>query len=165
MLTPLVLSGLMILGLSCQQAKVDILNDSFPEEQAKITQMIDDIYKSAQQKDIETLQSFHAYGPKFTTFKDGGLREDAEGNKKYEQETFMAISDYQYDIRDLKVSVFGDAAIATFHGFFEANLGDQHIEVQVQGTLAFVKVDGAWKIVHEHFSPLNLPTEQAPKAE
>lgn len=144
---------------ACQQTTRDIISDPFPEAQAEITKVLDEIYKSAQVKDFDRVSAFHAYSPKFTEFKNGAPRADSEMNQKSERELFTAFSDFQYDLRDLKVSVYGDVAIATFHGAFEANMGDQHLSFQLQSTLVFAKTGGSWKIVHEHFSPLNT-TEQ-----
>jgi len=142
---------------SCQQTTGRyIINDPFPEAQMEITKTLDDIYKSAQNKEFDLLRSFHLYGPKFTEFKNGEPRANSEQNKRSEEELFTSLSDFEYDLRDLKVSVYGDVAIATFHGHFEANMGEQHLSFQLQSTLAFVKTENSWKIVHEHFSPLNL---------
>lgn len=147
--------------VQCQPAPTpkDIINDQFPEDQAVITKILDDIYKSAQAKDLEKLASFHLYGPKFTDFKDGLPRGNAEQNKKSEQEVFSAVSNLKYDLRDVKVDVFGDMAVATFHGYFEGDMGENHVMMQLQGTLVFAKTENTWKIVHEHFSPLNATTE------
>lgn len=143
--------------VQCQPAPTpkDIVHNLFTEDQAAITKILDDIYKSAQAKDLEKLAAFHLYGPKFTEFKDGLPRGNAEQNKKSEQEVFSAVSNLQYDLRDVKVNVFGEVAIATFHGYFEGDMGENHVTMQLQGTLVFAKTDNTWKIVHEHFSPLN----------
>lgn len=149
--------ALTLFLVQCQPAPTpkDIINDQFPEDQAAITQILDDIYKSAQAKDLEKLASFHWYGPKFSDFKDGLPRGNAEQNKQSEQAVFSAVSNLEYDLRDVKVDVFGDVAVATFHGYFEGDMGENHVTMQLQGTLVFAKTDKTWKIVHEHFSPLN----------
>jgi ketosteroid isomerase-like protein len=59
----------------------------------------------------------------------------------------------------VKVNVFGDVAIVTFHGYFEADMEEEHLSLQAQSTLVFAKTGGSWKIIHEHFSPLN-PTDE-----
>ena len=139
----------------CKQIDRDIINDAFPEAQTEITRILDEIYKSGQAKDLDLLSSYHIYGPKFTKFRNGEPRVDAEKSEQGEREIFAAISNLEYDLRDLKVNVFGDVAIATFHGYFEGKMGEEHQSVQAQSTLVFVKTDDTWKIVHEHSSPLN----------
>ena len=158
MIRILTLSVLLALILSvqgCIQAGRDIINDPFPEAQAEVTEILEEIYESAQAQDLNQLSSYHLYGPKFTEFKSGMPRADAEKNKQSETEFFTRISDFEYDLRDLKVSVFGNVAIATFHGHFQATLGEEHLSSQQQSTLVFVKTDDSWRIVHEHFSPLD----------
>jgi len=157
-----VLTLLFILGIAivaCQQKatepRKDIITEMYPEEQAKIEKLVGDIYHSVQKKELERLKSYHLYGPKFTEFKNGGLRHDAEAGEKMEREFFSAFSDFQYNLQDLKVNVFGDAAIATFHGDFSAKMGEKPLAFQLQSTLVFVKDGDNWKIVHEHFSPID----------
>ncbi len=153
----LTLSLLIVLVLSvhgCNRTGRDIINDPFPETQAEVTEILEKVYEAAQSRDLEQLSSYHLYGPKFTEFKSGKPRADAEKNKQSEREFFTLISDFEYDLRDLKVSVFGDVAIATFHGHFQVTMGEEHLSFQRQSTLVFVKADDSWKIVHEHFSPL-----------
>ena len=153
------LLGLILSMPGCTQTGVDIVSDPFPEAQAEIAKVLDEIFRSAQSRDFDRLGAFHAYGPKFSEFKNGEHRADSERNEQTERELFASLSDLDYDLRDLKVSVYGEVAIATFHGFFEATAGGQPVSWQVQSTLVFVKVSGSWKIVHEHFSPLSQ-TEQ-----
>jgi len=65
------------------------------------------------------------------------------------------MTDFKYNLQDLKVNVFGDVAIATFHGDFGGKMGQDTLSFKLQNTMVFVKDGDAWKIVHEHFSPLN----------
>jgi ketosteroid isomerase-like protein len=54
---------------------------------------------------------------------------------------------------DLKVDVFGPAAVATFVLDWTATMpGGETYEAQSRATLVFVDDEGDWKIVHEHFS-------------
>ncbi len=141
--------------LSCQHEQRDIINETFPEGQAKIEKLLDEIFTSGQKKDLERLALYHLYGPKFTEFKGGRARQDAEAGKQNERETFSAISDFKYNLRDLKVNVFGEVAIATFHGEFGGKAGQDTLAFKLQSTMVFVKDADSWKIAHEHFSPLN----------
>jgi ketosteroid isomerase-like protein len=154
-LTLWVFIALILSVYGCKQTERDIIKDPFPEVQAEVTRVLDEIFKSGQSKDLDRLSAFHAYGPKFTDFKNGNPRADSEMNERNEREAFSAFSNFKYDLRDLKVNVFGDVAITTFHGYFEADMGDQHLSFQLKSTLVFAKAGGSWKIVHEHFSPLN----------
>ena len=57
-------------------------------------------------------------GQKFTDFKDEGPRGNPVSNEAGERGLVGAISDFNYDLNDLKLSVFGDVAIITFHADF-----------------------------------------------
>ncbi|WP_245967283.1 hypothetical protein [Ulvibacterium marinum] len=54
---------------SAQEAKIDLLNDQFPEAQQEIMETFGAIAHSLKDGDMDKLISFHAYGPKFTEFK------------------------------------------------------------------------------------------------
>ena len=150
-----VLLTLILSAHGCSRVERDIINDPFPEAQSEVTDILEQIYEAAQAQNLDQLSSYHLYGPKFTDFKSGKLRADAERNRQSEREFFTRISDFEYDLRDVKVSVFGNVAIATFHGYFQTTIGEEDISSQQQSTLVFVKTDDSWKIVHEHFSPLD----------
>jgi ketosteroid isomerase-like protein len=143
-----------VFGCQKTAAKRDIINDAFSEEQAQIQMLLDEIFASGQKKELDRLASYHLYGPKFTEFKNGQPRHGAEEGRKGEQEIFTAFSDFAYDLNDLNVNVFGDVAIATFHGHFTAKMSENPIAFALQATMVFVKDGNNWKITHEHFSPL-----------
>jgi hypothetical protein len=64
------------------------------------------------------LTTFHLYGPKFTSFKNGAPREDAAANAAGERAMFSVLEAPQVDMRELAVNIFGDVGIATFNGHF-----------------------------------------------
>ena len=129
------------------------------ESQAQVRKRVDEIWDSAGKRDFERLRSYHLYGPKFTEFKDGAPRGDAVSGEQGEREFFSALSDQKVVMNDLAVNVFGDVAIATFHGDFSGVLGGQPIAAKVQATMVFANDHDQWKVVHEHFSPLGSPQQ------
>jgi ketosteroid isomerase-like protein len=153
-LVMVVLLGSCVVG--CQTTRQDVATEACPEEQASIAKLLDQIYACVQTKDIARLAAHHLYGPKFTDFKNGEPRGDAEANRKAERESVSTVSDFKYALNDLKVNVFGDAAVATFHGEFSGKKGETPFATKLQGTIVFVKSGGEWKIAHEHFSPLKM---------
>lgn len=152
--------GIINTGCSQGEAKVeegniDLIHDEFPESQAEIKEVLDGIFKSIQEKDADKLISYHIYGPKFTEFRDGAPRFGSEGNEKYERGFVEGFSEFNYELEDLKVDVFGDVALATFHADFRPIIGGDTVQIWQQVTLVFVKTNNTWKITHEHISPLN----------
>ncbi len=149
---------IMIIGLlltSCK-AKSDLINDEFPEAKQEVINTFVDIAQSIKDGDMDKLISFHAYGPKFTEFKDGAPRNGGDANETYERNLFGSVTEVvKFDAKDLKVAVYGDVANLTFHSDFQLKFGDDLAVVNNQITLLFVKTNNGWKLVHEHHSPLN----------
>ena len=58
--------------------KRDLINEEFPEEKAELMKTFGEIAQSIKDHDIDKLISFHAYGPKFTEFKNGEPRNGAK---------------------------------------------------------------------------------------
>ncbi|WP_147303570.1 nuclear transport factor 2 family protein [Rhodohalobacter sp. SW132] len=134
--------------------KPDLINDTFPEAQAEIQEVIDETFQSLIDRDADKLISFHAYGPKFTHFKDGLPREGSEANEKGERDLVAAISDWEYDTNDLKINVFGEVAVVTYHADFRPTIAGEIKQLHYQTTIVLVNTEQGWKITHEHFSPL-----------
>lgn len=133
---------------------VELINNPFPKAQAEIKATLDELFKSIQDKDADKLISFHVYGPKFTEFKDSKERVGSAENEAYERGLVDAISAFDYSLDDLKIDVFGEVAVITFHADFRPTIGGNVGQIRGGVTLIFVKVDNKWKITHEHFSPL-----------
>ncbi|MGB5229044.1 MAG: nuclear transport factor 2 family protein [Eudoraea sp.] len=142
-----------------ETATIDLINNTFPEYQAEIQETLDDLFQSIQDKDADKLISFHVYGPKFTEFINGGLRVGSAENEAAERGLVDAISGFEYDLNDLKIDVYGEVAKVTFHADFRPVIGGETYQNNAQITLLFVRIDGLWKITHEHNSPLNIGAE------
>jgi hypothetical protein len=151
-----------ILLSGCAQSAKNLATEPYPDEQAQVKQRLDEIWKSAEAKELAKLKSFHLYGPKFTEFKDGAPRGDAVSGEAGEQGFFSAATEARVEMKELKINVFGDVAVATFEGNFSAKMGGQPIADRAQSTMVFVKDQGEWKIAHEHFSSYAPPPVSAP---
>ena len=137
------------------EGKTDLITNDFPEAEAEVMQTFVDIAQSIKDGDIDKLISFHAYGPKFTEFKDGAPRNGGEANEAYERNLFGSVTEVvKFDAKDLKIAVYGDVANLTFHSDFQLKFGEDLVVVNDQITLLFVKTNDGWKMVHEHHSPL-----------
>lgn len=146
-------------GLTTLQAQQrDIITNEYPKEKAEILQIWDEIVESVKVGDVDKLISFHAYGPKFTEFKQGAPRNGGEENETFEREVFGNVTEaVKMDANDMKVAVYyGNVAVVTFHSDFHLKFGEDLAVVNDQISLVFVKTtNGEWKIVHEHHSPLS----------
>jgi len=157
MKTRLTITLIMILGVgltSCK-AQVDLINDEFPEAQQEVMETFGAIAQSIKAGNLDKLISFHAYGPKFTEFKNGEPRNDGKANEAHERHVFGSVTEViKFDAKDLKIAVYGDVANLTFHSDFHLKFGEDLVIVNDQITLLFVKTKDGWKMVHEHHSPL-----------
>ncbi|NOX84606.1 MAG: nuclear transport factor 2 family protein [Chlorobi bacterium] len=138
--------------------KVDLINDEFPEAKQEVMETFQGIAQSIIDHDIDKLIAYHAYGPKFTEFKDGLPRNGGADNEAYERSLFGSVTEVvKFGADDLQIAVYGDVANVTFHSDFQLKFGEDLVVVNNQITLLFVKTDKGWKLVHEHHSPLNPP--------
>lgn len=158
MKTKLTVASIIILVffLTGANAQVDLINDEFPEAQQEVLDTFGAIAQSIKDGDMDGLISFHAYGPKFTEFKNGEMRNGGEANEAYEREVFGSVTEVvKFDAKNLQVAVYGDVANLTFESDFQLKFGEDLVVVNDQITLLFVNTTDGWKMVHEHHSPLN----------
>jgi ketosteroid isomerase-like protein len=133
----------------------NIITYDFPEAKQEVMETFGAIAQSIKDGDMDKLISFHAYGPKFTEFKNGAPRNGGEANEAHERSIFGSVTEVvKFDAKDLQIAVYGDVASLTFHSDFHLKFGEDLVIVNDQITLLFVKTDDGWKMVHEHHSPL-----------
>lgn len=148
----------IIFGISFMNciAQANLINDEFPEAKQEVMETFGAVAQSIKDGDLDKLISFHAYGPKFTEFKNGEPRNGGEANEAHERNTFGAVTEVvKFDAQDLQIAVYGgDVANVTFHSDFHLKFGEDLVIVNDQITLLFVKTEDGWKMVHEHHSPL-----------
>lgn len=131
-------------------------------EQAKgeVTALINSFFEAGKEKELTTLMDFHAPDKLFTKFDENPpyTRQNSEEAFVHEQAAFANISDYEYNVEDLRIDLLGDAAIATFYLTFKGVfVNDYSFEGMTVGSRSRVTVVAArfrdgWRMVHEHFS-------------
>jgi len=139
------------------ELKVDLINDDFPEAKQEVLETFGAIAQSIKDGDMDQLIAFHAYGPKFTEFKNGAPRNGDVANEAHERSVFGSVTEVlKFDAKDLQIAVYGEVANLTFHSDFHLKFGEELVVVNDQITLLFVKTPQGWKMVHEHHAPLKL---------
>jgi ketosteroid isomerase-like protein len=136
----------------------DVISETYPEEQARIVERIHELLGAVQERDIDRLESYHLYGPKFTRFDDFEPldRQDAQTARRIERETLEWLKTISSRVSDLRVDVFGPAAVATFvYDFDGLTRHDERFAGRARGTFVLVRDRAEWKIAHEHFSPFS----------
>lgn len=166
MKTKLVVISIMAFGIlliGCEEkvkpleVKADLVMDEFPEAKQEVLETFGAIAQSIKDKDLDKLISFHAYGPKFTEFKNGEPRNGDVANEAHERNVFGSVTEVvKFDAKDLQIAVYGEVANLTFHSDFHLKFGEDLVVVNDQITLLFVNTPGGWKMVHEHHAPLKM---------
>jgi hypothetical protein len=132
-----------------------ILVRPFAQEQLEVERRIEDIMSAARHQAVDELESYHAFGRKFTKFDDFEPleRQDADTTRRLEREAILGVEQFDPRVVDLKVDVFGPVAVTTFVMDYAVVAEGQRHELRARGTLVLAKDGGEWLIVHEHFSP------------
>ena len=132
-----------------------ILLEPFAQEQLEVERRIEDIMSAARRLAVDELETYHAFGRKFTKFDDFEPleRQDGDTTRRLEREMLLAVEEFDARAVDLKIDVFGPVAVTTFVMEYAVLAEGQRMELRARATLVFAKDDGAWLIVHEHFSP------------
>lgn len=128
-------------------------------ESEKILSVIETFFNSGKTKDLEVLKELQLDDPNFSSFSDVPPYDlkDYSTTIALEELRFVSISDYDYEIRNPKVSIFGDVAIVAFElkqtGMVVDNKSftGEHISINGRATFVLVKKP-TWKIIHIHLS-------------
>lgn len=137
-----------------QQESIQV--EPYTQEQLEVERRLEDIMSAARRQAVDELESYHAFGRKFTKFDDFEPleRQDADTTRRLEREAILGVEEFDPRVADLKVDVFGPVAVTTFVMDYAVVAEGQRQELRARGTLVLAKEAGEWLIVHEHFSPL-----------
>ena len=128
-------------------------------ETEQIINVIDKFFEIGKTKNLATLREIQLDDSNFSSFSDVPPYElqDYSTTLVLEELRFISISDYDYEIKHPKISVFGDVAVVAFELMQKGMLVDnkaytgEHIIINGRATFVLVKKP-TWKIVHIHLS-------------
>lgn len=129
------------------------------QDSEEIIGVIEALFEAGVSKDMARLRDIHLDDPRFSSFSDlppYGLK-GFEATIELEELRFVSISDYTYEIRNPKISVFGDAAIVAMELVQKGMLVDnkaytgEHMTINGRATFVLVR-QPSWKIAHIHLS-------------
>ena len=128
----------------------------------EIIQVIDSLFETGKTKDFSRLKELHLNDSKFSSFSDLPPYDlkDFQTTIELEELKFVSISDYDYQIKNPKISIFENAAIVAMEINQKGMLVDtkaytgEHISIDGRATFVLVK-QPTWKIVHIHLSKIN----------
>ena len=123
--------------------------------------MIRTFFGAGKTKNFSVLSDIQLNSQEFSSFSDlppYGLKNYSE-SIALEELRFSSISDYDYEIKNERISIFGNVGIVTFVLNQSGMLVDsqtytgQHMTVNGRATFVLVKED-AWKIMHYHLDQI-----------
>jgi ketosteroid isomerase-like protein len=153
------LGSSVVSGAQQAQPRRDILRDEFLEDQKAVADVIDRLFRAVGEHDLGQVESIHFYGPKFSKYDDSGTRQDGELARAAERAGLANVKSYKAKAEGLKVDVFGDVAVATFVFDYIVTTDKQAVRGKAHSTLVFARDGAAWRIVHEHHSPVTKASE------
>ncbi|GKS66584.1 hypothetical protein YTPLAS73_01310 [Nitrosarchaeum sp.] len=130
-------------------------------ENEEIIKIIEMLFESGRTKDFTSLREIHLNDAKFSSFSDLPPYDlkDFQTAIELEELRFVSISDYDYQIKKPKISVFGDTAIVALELKQKGMLVDnkaftgEHISINSRATFVLIKYP-TWKIAHIHLSKI-----------
>jgi len=131
-------------------------------DQEQIVKVIQTFFETGKTKDFSVLGNIQVNSPEFSSFSDVppySLKGYAE-SIALEELRFSSISDYDYEIKNAKISIFGSTGIVTFvlnqKGLLVDNKAftGQHITINGRATFVLIKED-TWKIIHYHLDKIS----------
>ncbi len=130
-------------------------------ENEEIIRTIETLFESGKTKDFTVLRDIHLNDSKFSSFSDLPPYDlkDFQTTIELEELRFVSISDYEYQIKNPKISVFGDTAVVALELKQKGMLVDnkaftgEHISIDGRATFVLIK-HPTWKIAHIHLSKI-----------
>ena len=131
-------------------------------DQEQIVKVIQTFFETGKTKDFSVLGNIQVNSPEFSSFSEVppySLKGYAE-SIALEELRFASISDYDYEIKNAKISIFGSTGVVTFVLNQKGMLVDnkaftgQHITINGRATFVLIKED-TWKIIHYHLDKIS----------
>lgn len=130
------------------------------KDRKDVESVIRAFFEAGKNKDLTSLADFHSSREAFSKFDENPpyARQNSDEAFVYEQAAFANISDYRYSIDDLRIDLFGDAAVATFYLTYDGMFVNDYsfegspVSGRARVTMVLVKTARGWRIAHEHLS-------------
>jgi hypothetical protein len=127
----------------------------------EIIKIIETLFQAGVTKDLTKLKEIHLDDSRFSSFSDLPPYDlkDYQTTIELEELRFISISDYSYEIKNPKISIFRDAAIVALELIQQGMLVDnkaftgEYMKIKGRATFVLVK-QPTWKIAHIHLSKI-----------
>ena len=127
-------------------------------DQEEIIKIIETFFEIGKSKKLEILKDIQINDSAFSSFSDVPPYDlkDYATTIALEELRFVSISDYDYKINNVKVSIFGETAVVALELVQKGMLVDnkaftgEHITIGGRATFVLIR-QPTWKIIHIHF--------------
>ena len=131
------------------------------KETEEIIKVIETFFEAGKTKNFTPLREIQLDDPNFSSFSDVPPYDlkNYDTTMALEELRFVSISDYDYEIKNPKISIFDNTAVAAFELMQKGMLVDnkaytgEYISIQGRATFVLVKKP-TWKIIHIHLSKI-----------
>ena len=128
-------------------------------DQEEIIKIIETFFEIGKSKKLEILKEIQINDSAFSSFSDVPPYDlkDYATTIALEELRFVSISDYDYKINNVKISIFGETAVVALELVQKGMLVDnkaftgEHITIRGRATFVLIKKP-TWKIIHIHLS-------------
>ena len=128
-------------------------------DQEEIIKIIETFFEIGKSKKLEILKDIQINDSAFSSFSDVPPYDlkDYATTIALEELRFVSISDYDYKINNVKVSIFGETAVVALELVQKGMLVDnkaftgEHITISGRATFVLIR-QPTWKIIHIHLS-------------
>ena len=128
-------------------------------DQEEIIKIIETFFEIGKSKKLEILKDIQINNSAFSSFSDVPPYDlkDYATTIALEELRFVSISDYDYKINNVKVSIFGETAVVALELVQKGMLVDnkaftgEHITIGGRATFVLIR-QPTWKIIHIHLS-------------
>ena len=131
-------------------------------ENEQVINVIEKFFQIGKTKNLAVLREIQLDDTRFSSFSDVPPHDlkDFATTIVLEELRFVSISDYDYQIKNPKISVFDNTAIVAFEllqkGMVVDNKAFTGKIITIEGRATFVLIkNSSWKIVHIHLSKIN----------
>ena len=128
---------------------------------SQILEIIKVFFDAGKTKNLAPLRVIELDDPRFSSYSDVPPFElkDYTTTTALQQLRFVSISDYEYEIKNQRVDIFDNSAVATFQlkqtGVIVDNYSFRGQHLSMESRVIFVLIKSSkWKIVHIHMSKI-----------
>jgi ketosteroid isomerase-like protein len=109
-------------------------------------------------QDYEAFDSMHGFDDGFSIFTSYHPQQRAGGKKARDKERhwfYHTAPNYTYKVHDVEIQFHGDVAFATLYVDLREKSRENSLKGITRGTVIFRRTSKRWRILHEHWSPLD----------